>query len=266
MLHVQLVRLMGDTYIMNLNDDWLSPDFHARGAFRLELLILLLPLLLAWSRQRPDAVSLALSVVWLHFALNGRRFAPLWVLISVPMMARLGAALPAIERIGAWLNETRPDLTPAAPDPTRRSPWIWTAIIAVVMFASTKYIGNYGRHQPNNMPTEALDKLLESHHGERVFHSINWGGYLVWHGWHKNPRFPVWIDDRNEIYGRELTEQWWNLTTAKPGWRETLDRLGIDTVCVEADSGLANGLAEEPGWTKFYSDEKAVIYRRKSSD
>src|SRR5262245_6615330 len=95
-LHLQVMRLMGDSYFMNLNADWLSPDFHAAGAFRLELLILLLPLLLAWSAYRPDAVSLALSVVWLHFALSGRRYCPLWVLVTVPTLGRLASGLPVV--------------------------------------------------------------------------------------------------------------------------------------------------------------------------
>lgn len=262
MLHAQILRLMGDSYMMNLNDDWLSPDFHSRGAFRLELLILLLPLLLAWSRQRPDVVSLVLCVVWLHMGLNGRRYSPIWVLIAVPMMARLAASLPAVERLGAWLNETRPDLVPPVSPPTRRAPWIWSAVIALLLFVSTRYVGGYGRHHPDNMPTQALDTLLDEYHGEPVFHSINWGGYLIWHGWDRDPRFKAWIDDRNELHGRERTEEWRTLSAALPGWREKLDRLGIRTVCVEADSGLALRLAEEPGWTKTYADSSAVIYRR----
>jgi hypothetical protein len=100
-LHLQALRLMGDPFLMNLNDDWLSWDFHALGSFRLELLILLLPLLIAWSRYRPDAVSLALCVLWLHLGLNGRRYAPLWVLVTVPTLARLaGGARPTRDRAG----------------------------------------------------------------------------------------------------------------------------------------------------------------------
>lgn len=260
-LHLQMLRLMRDPFLMNLNDDWLSWDFHALGSFRFELLILLLPMLLAWSRYRPDAVSLALGVLWLHLGLNGRRYAPLWVLVAVPTLARLASRLPAVERVGEWLNENRPDLVP--PGPAARAPWLWTAVAAAALFASTKYVTGYARHDPTDLPTAALDKLLEVHQGERVFHSVNWGGYLIWHGWQKEPRFLVWIDDRNELYGRERIEEWMNVTAARPGWREALERHGIGLVCVPKDSGLAYRLAEEPGWEKLYGDEAAVIYRRK---
>ena len=262
-LHIQLLKLMGDPFIMNLNDDWLSPDFHAIGAFRLESLILLLPLLLAWSRHRPDAVSIVLAVVWLHFALNGRRYGPLWVLVTVPLLARLAAGLPVVERIGQWFNETRPDFIPPRPS-AGRAGWVWTALFAIVLFGSTRHVGGYARHHPDNLPVAALNKLLEIHQGERVFHSINWGGYLTWHGWHKEPRFLVWIDDRNEIYGRARTEEWMAIQFAQPGWREKLDRHGIELVCVPDDCGLAYRLAEEPGWEQVYADDAAVIYRRKA--
>jgi hypothetical protein len=260
-LHLQVLRLMGDPFMMNLNNDWLSWDFHSAGSFRLELLILLLPVLLAWSRHRPDAVSLVLCVLWLHLGLNGRRYASLWVLTAVPILAQLAARLPAVERFGEWLNENRPDMVP--PAPAARSPWLWTAVAAVALFASTRYAGGYTRHYPDLMPTQALDKLLEIHRGEKVLHSINWGGYLIWHGWDKYPRFLVWIDDRNELYGRERIEEWINVSAARPGWRETLDRYGFELVCVPADCGLAYRLAEEPGWEKLYADDAAVIYRRK---
>jgi hypothetical protein len=262
-LHMQVVRLMGDSYFMNLNDDWLSPDFHVKGAFRLELLILLLPALLAFSRWRPDAVSLALCVIWLHFALNGRRYCPIWVLVTVPMLARLAAETPLMERIGKWFSEAHPDFVPA-PTPIRSAPWIWTAVFAIVLFGSTRYFGGYARHHPDNSPEPALQKLLEIHQGENTLHSINWGGYLIWHGWDKSPRFRVWIDDRNELHGRERTEEWLSLRHALPGWRDKLDRLGIATVCTEADSNLAHRLAEDSAWERLYADEQAVIYRRKS--
>ena len=35
--------------------------------------------------------ALALSLVWLHFALNGMRYVALWVVIVVPLLARLTA-------------------------------------------------------------------------------------------------------------------------------------------------------------------------------
>jgi hypothetical protein len=262
-LHLQVLRLMGDPFLMNLNDDWLSWDFHSLGSFRFELLILLLPLLFTWSRYRPDAVSLALCILWLHLGLNGRRYAPLWVLATVPTLARLASGLPVVERVGRWLAENHPDVIPSAP--AARAPWLWTAVAAVVLFGSTRYYGGYARHHPDDLPAPALDKLLELHQGERVFHSINWGGYLIWHGWDRDPRFLVWIDDRNELYGRERIEEWLNLSAARPGWREALDRHGFGLVCVPKDSGLAYRLAEGPGWDKLYADEAAVIYRRKAN-
>ena len=102
-LHLWIFRTLRHPTIMNLNLDWLSPDFHESGSFRVEGLILLFPLLLAVSRRRANPVALGLSLLWLHFALNGRRYVPVWVLVATPLLARLSAETVCVERLGAFL-------------------------------------------------------------------------------------------------------------------------------------------------------------------
>nr|NIP85252.1 hypothetical protein [Planctomycetales bacterium] len=74
-LYPWVFQLLGNEFFMNLHSEWLSPDFHAAGAFRFEWLMLAFPVLLAFSRPRSiSLLALVQSLVWLHFAWNGQRY------------------------------------------------------------------------------------------------------------------------------------------------------------------------------------------------
>src|SRR5262249_17822840 len=73
-LYRHALGLLGDKYFMDLHQEWRSPDFHAAGTLRYELLMLLFPLVLAVSRRRASLPELLLCVGWLHLALTGFRY------------------------------------------------------------------------------------------------------------------------------------------------------------------------------------------------
>jgi hypothetical protein len=128
--------------------------------------------------------------------------------------------------------------------------------------------GRFVRHKPEIIPAAALDRFLEVHagwrraHGERpvVFHSYDWGGYLTWHG---GPEFRNWIDDRNEVQGKEHIQEYFSILETDPGWDEKLDRARVALICVESGAPLAHRLAEQPRrWRELYRDRYAVIFER----
>ena len=71
-LYRWVFQLLGDEFFMRLHTEWHSPDFRGPGAMRFEMLILLLPVLLALSKRRPNLVEVGLCVFWLHAALTER--------------------------------------------------------------------------------------------------------------------------------------------------------------------------------------------------
>jgi len=123
----------------------------------------------------------------------------------------------------------------------------------------------YAAHAPEHIAAKALDRLILLHrtradqHGGVVFHSYNWGGYVTWHGW---PRVKNWIDDRNEVQGRERIEENFHVVAAEPGWESVLDRNRVRFVCVERWTPLAGALAKHPNWSESYRDETAVVFVR----
>jgi hypothetical protein len=258
--------LLSDTYFMKLHTEWLSPNFHKPGSMRYELPMLLFPAVLALSARRPNLVELTLSVLWLHFALNGFRYVALWVVVAVPLMARASLHI-------AWLNETATKwgLSAESPDSlfhTRRdpSPWLWSVVIAVALFGGAKlFQGQLVKHDQAMQPTDVLDRFLEhlrkwkEENGRRpvLFHDYEWGGHITWHGW---PEFLNWIDDRNEVQGTAHVQEHIDITAAKEGWQQKLRR--ADWACVHPDVPLAKALAHDKEWVKVEENAQAIIFKK----
>jgi hypothetical protein len=270
-LYCWIFQLLGDPFFMDLHQEWKSPNFHGKGAIRFEWLMLLFPVLLAVSKRRPNLVELGLALLWFHFALNGFRYVPLWVVIAVPLLARSSLEIP-------WLQEQAHRLFPVEEFkrwfvvPSRVS-WVGGFLGAILLLALARGAeGRLARHQPNILPADALDRFLRIHeewhrqHGRRpvVFHSYDWGGYLTWHG---GPDFRNWIDDRNEVQGREHIQNYFSILETEAGWSEKLDRADVQLICIQCDAPLTFRLSERPHkWRQLFRDEWAVIFQRISSE
>ncbi len=260
-------QLLGNKEFMDLHQEWRSPDFHSAGAMRYEVLLLLFPLVLAVSRRRPNLLALVLSLAWLHLALTGFRYVALWVVVTVPMLARSSVEIPYLQELARrWQLSAGPGslfftLRGAAP-------WLWTALFALgLLGAGWSLRGQLAHHQEKIIATKALDRFREiyvewqTHHDgrrPRIFHSYDWGGYLTWHGW---PEVLNWIDDRNEVQGKDHIEEHFAIRDTKPGWEKALS--GVDLICVESGAALTYRLAERPrDWKVRYDDYYAVIFER----
>jgi hypothetical protein len=258
-LYPWIFQLLGNPYFMELNFDWRSSDFHAPGAFRFELLMLLFPAVLALSRRRPNLVGLGLALFWLHMALNGQRYVPLWVIAATPTMARAAAGIPWLRRVA----ERFIPQTFAAPS-ARPAAWLGTAAVALAVLVWAHFSPSFARHNPALIPADALDRVLEeSRDGNPVvFHEYNWGGYLTWHGW---PNFRTWIDDRNEVQGEAHIREFFSIRDAEPGWEEKL--AGVEVVAIHPATPLADRLSRDTRWRQIYREEEnAVVFRRVPSD
>lgn len=267
-LYRWIFQLLGDPFFMDLHQEWKSPDFHGKGAIRFECLMLLFPFLLAVSKRRPHLVELGLALLWLHFALTGFRYVPLWVVITVPLLARSSLEIP-------WLQEQVRSLLSAgegrrlftvAPHAVSWMPSLLGAVLLLGLVRGVE--GRLAHHQSDILPADALNRFLQIHeqwrqrHGRRpiVFHSYDWGGYLTWHG---GPDFRNWIDDRNEVQGRAHIQAYFSILGTEPGWREQLDRAGVQLICVQSNAPLTYRLADEPTlWRERYRDAWAVIFER----
>jgi hypothetical protein len=266
-LYAWVFQLLGEPFFMDLHHEWRSSDFHSKGAMRFELLMLLFPLLLGVSRRRPSLVELTLAIVWLHLALTGLRYVPLWVLVAVPVMARASVAVPWLQEQVRRLAATGQGLERFAARPGP-APWLGSAAVALaVLLLARGAEGRFARIRPLIVPAAALDRFLDLHrewaerHGRRpvVFHSYDWGGYLTWRGW---PACLNWIDDRNEVQGKEHIQDYFAVLQTAPGWEEKLCAAGVDLVCIQPGAPLTFRLAESPHWRERDRGPSTVVFER----
>jgi hypothetical protein len=266
-LYLWNLRMVTDPFIQTMSTtEWFPPNFTDLGWFRIELLILLFPLLTALSSRRVSLLPLALGVIWLHFALTTRRYTSLWVLLIVPTMGLLCSQVPWLRSVAASINgrlsKDAQEWLTATP---RHSPCFFSFLFAGLLLALSPWMGNLGRHNQDLLPSQSLDKLLQIYRGERVFHLLDWGGYLTWHGWNLKPRFKTWIDDRMDTHGPEHTEKYRAILNAQAGWEKLLNDSGVDLLCVPPSTQLAGSARVSPNWRLLYEDRKVVIIRRISS-
>jgi hypothetical protein len=261
-------QLLGDPYFMTLHQEWRSPDFLSAGAMRYELLILLFPTVLALAARRPNLVELGLSVLWLHFALTGFRYVALWVVVALPLMGRCSAEIPYLRDLATRFHLSGKEGS-LFHTPTAKAGWGWSVVLAVVLLFGAKAVeGRFATHKQEIIASRALDRFLEltrewqAKHGRRavLYHDYRWGGYLTWHGW---PEVLNWIDDRNEVQGKEHIQEHLRIEGALPGWEEPFAR--IDLVCIDPETPLARELGARSGqWDERYRDEYAVIFERRA--
>ena len=109
---------------------------------------------------------------------------------------------------------------------------------------------------PRKFPVAAVAGLggagLEQ---DRIFESWEWGGYIMY----------SWPSARLAVgplkFNDSTTHMYSIIDAVQPGWQDEIARWNIRTVIIHPDSPLARGLEREPGWTKWYSDSTAVVFR-----
>jgi hypothetical protein len=261
-LYSWIGRLLSNDTFMNLNTEWKSPDFHGLGAMRFELFILVLPVLIALSRRRPSLVALAISIAFLHLALNGQRYVALWVVVTAPMVARLTIDVPWLKKLTEqWIPRSQAPPENALPQRLRLNHWLATGAIAGAFLIWARLaIFSYCYHAPHNIPVAALQATLAHADGRPIFHHYNWGGWLVWHGW---PKIHSFIDDRNEVHGEAHIQEYFSIIDAEAGWQEKLTKYGFALICIPPHKPLAQQIAQRPDWREIHRDPFAVVFQRR---
>ncbi|MCZ7582483.1 MAG: hypothetical protein M5R36_03640 [Deltaproteobacteria bacterium] len=114
-----------------------------------------------------------------------------------------------------------------------------------------------------SLPVRATEFI--NRHGLRgeMFNDYNFGGYLLWKS---EPRRKVFVDGRLEVYGPGgQLDHYLRVSNGAPGWRQILDRYGVDWCVVRADRPIAKQLDESGIWEMVYFDYNAAIFLRQGA-
>lgn len=258
-LHRHVVGFFNKPFMLDNTAEFASPDFHDPSA-RVFLVILLLTFgSLVLHPRRPTLPHLLLIWVGLAFALGSVRNIPLFGLTVLPILAihldECWRRLPDPGGVRARFGVTAASTT-ALP---------WAIVVVALLCALGLGRGRVGSLQVIQQhfdrtifPVDAVAKARESELRGRLFHEFTWGGYLLY-AW---PEQKIFIDGGVDFFGDDLFREYRMNIQLEPGWRERLDRRDISLALLRRESAVAHEMAREEGWSLWYCDSLAVLFRR----
>ena len=259
-----VMGLMTDPSSQKLIVEWQSPTPSGIANIVFYVSILILILVLAYSRYRLTPTEAMLLVGFLWLAWNGQRYVVWFGMAIMPLLAR------ALQKVPLRLLEFAPQRN------------ILNLVLAVLLFVPfvlvqpwsveamplpDKYWAEVWRDVPEGplldtaTPLEAA-RYLKVHPGGNLFNEMGYGSYLIW----VLPEQGVFIDPRVELYPYE---QWLDYGNIVRGTRslELLAAYKVDRVLLDRESQeeLLYVLEDSPDWCREYADEYAQIWAKVST-
>jgi len=231
--------------------EWHAPDIgidlrNYEGQFWIAALLAAAGAVLSWKR---DAYPAALCSVTFAMAATSRRFIPLFLVMSAPLVAVLLGELQRRATQGVpWLRE--------------RSASIVAAIVAVVVAAvlwsgiavSPDLLGRWSGI--DRFPQSALRYLRALGSPERVLNAYDWGGYLILHA----PEMKVFFDSRaNTVYDEKILQDYTAFIEGKGDLSEMTRRYAPDVALVQPGPVVTALQESSEPWTVVYDDGTAVV-------
>jgi hypothetical protein len=238
--------------------EWFSPDFHQVHVRPFEAMVFLL--IGGFALRRPSLYEFLLTAVALFLALQSVRNIALFVAATTPVL---------ITTYASWWKEFSAARKWSFTLPARPFFAVVTAIVLVVILGATALrvsseLSPTRQQQldASSYPIGAADWLAAHPEvGTRMYNQYGWGGYLAYRFYPQKDR-QVFIFGEAALMGDPLLNEYEDVQTLRPDWRQILDRYQVDYIVYNKGEALANVLADEPGWTLVYQDSVAVIYVR----
>jgi hypothetical protein len=260
-LFAHVTGYLGKTYLVNVTNEYMSPDFHLFFGRAFLIVIMTVVVALAHNRRRMPWPALMVLLGTLAFALHSARNIPLFALTALPLVA---LHFDSEWRLLTWRPMARLRAAVALGDGQARAGG-WSAVTALlfgVLAAGSGRLAGVpvvrGDFDPATFPVEAVRKAREANLEGRIFNYFTWGGYLLY-AW---PEQRVFIDGQTDFYGEALTREYGDILAVREGWRERLDSRRIEVVLMPAGSALERALSATTGWRQWERDSTAVVLVR----
>jgi hypothetical protein len=239
--------------------EWNSPNFQERQTWPFIALLLGLLGAVGASGKRLDWTHFVLIAGTAFMALTAGRQIAVFAVVATPVLTY---------HLDAMLQERGWTLRPVQRVSLRQARLNLLLLVAILIGALASVVAvlepeTVEEAQRRYLPVAVAEYIAAEEPPGPVFNSYNWGGYLMF----ALPEYPVYVDGRTDLYRDEFLLRYLRTASGGDGWRETLDQDGINTVIIEARSGLARLLAVDADWARVYpdhEDENAVIYIRRT--
>ena len=205
----------------------------------------------------PPTLGMLRAIVFAFLALKSGRHVILFGVAAAPMMAA-GLSL-MLKRFSPAGRQHR---TPVAADDRRTLINLAAAMVtaAGLMRASWKEISPAAQHAslvarfPLAVAAQLSATMTSS---DRLLNEYGWGGFLI-----ERNVMPVFIDGRSEVYGDAQLERYALIIHLESGWRETLDRLGVNLVLMPRNAPLTAALGKS-GWSVVAHDSVGALLQKR---
>lgn len=178
-----------------------------------------------------------------------------WAIVTPPVVARLLADTPPRKRTGF--------------DDRLGVPPLNRAIAALLVVLFLLFLPWWRGRIPLSPSTPLLDEAplgitrflaRTLHSGDRIFNAQIWGSWLEF----ALPQNPVFADSRIEVLPESVWSQYSDISRAKDGWQELLDRWRVVAVVAhrEQQRALIPVIRTDPRWHLAYKDRDGYVFTR----
>jgi hypothetical protein len=278
-LHQHIYGYLGDRFLMNHIDEFLSPNFHHVPQQCFALLLLITILALAVSYRKLSAPQLLVVLFAASSGMYASRNLPisslLLVLIVAPLLSDTFAA--AGERSGGapWLSMSFASFHSFGNRMERMESsfrgHLWPVTGVIVCLWICLHNGMLGSNQlmdahfdAGRFPVQAVEVIAYRGVNVPIFCPDIWGGYLIYQLYPKTK--VVVVDDRHDLYGSEFFKNYLKVIQVQPGWDKVLDQEHVTRVLMPAQASLTVLLRQSPQWVVVHEDETAVLFRKGDDD
>jgi hypothetical protein len=255
-LHREVFGAVTSTSLARNIAEFQPPNFQDAGMWPFLLAILLTLVLLSLCVRRMPFPWLAVVVLSLFFALRSFRNIALFGVTAWPLIAlHVAEAFPRGERKFAFFRDF------ARIDPQTRVGLfaLPVAFCMLLLGLNRGYIGSIpviaDHFDSRAFPVAAVERARSAHLDGPVFDAWEWGGYIMY-AW---PEARLHVDPLK--FSDTTIRSYTVIDNLQPSWRDELKRWNVRTVIVPTKSPIGVALKTAPGWTLWYGDSTAVIFR-----
>jgi len=187
--------------------------------------------------------------------------------ICIPAVACIADAFRSYlhERATATAATTEHSVPAVPADPPET--WLERLVLAAALTLCLALIANAVDFNQRGLdraisaayPVNAINFLRRNPVPGPLYNNLNWGGFLMWY----MPNYPVSIDGRNDLYGDDLDQIFFNSQIANDSYKTDpyLNEAGV--VLLDSKLPLAAVLTIDPRFQLIYHDDIATIFARR---
>lgn len=276
---LKLIPHIVDTYvskslIVDNTNEFMSPNFHDNTVKLYELCVILLIVVLSFSRRRFNFIQIGLIIFWFHMSLFSSRNIPLFLIIITPIIGEyLNDILNQLQNrmdIKEWIKKIIERFFLISKrfhnlEPGTNSPlyFVMSVVVVVLLCLNGGRVWNRNilsaQFDNKRFPVDAASFIEANQIHGKMFNEFTWGGYLIYRLY---PRQKVFIDGRADMYGEPFVKDYIEVIRAGTNWSSVLEKNDINWAILPTSSPIATVLFADNGWKYIYRDDVAAIFIR----